>query len=401
MNFYSADFIFPICSAPLKDGIVVLDNAGIIIDVFENVTALNNTLQIQIEPSVIQKFHGILIPGFINSHCHLELSHLKGKINKHNKLTGFIKELIAVRSPSQSEEILDAIKSAEKSMLTEGIVAVGDISNTSITFPIKNESDLFYHTFIEVFDLSELNTEKTWSKAKELEKMLQYNHRNLKCSISPHAPYTVTPLLFQKINKVKASLITIHNQETESENTLFQTGTGDLKNFFELNGNNLSHIKANGRNSIQNYVPWLNFCNEIIFVHNTFSSDEDIRFTIKNVNKAWWCFCPNANLYIENTLPDIERISKATENILIGTDSLASNEQLSVLSEIKKITNKFPAITLQQLLTWSTFNGAQALKMENKLGTLEKGKKPGLVLIENVDLQNQKITEKSQSKRVI
>ena len=160
MNFYSADFIFPICSAPLKDGIVVLDNAGIIIDVFENVTALNNTLQIQIEPSVIQKFHGILIPGFINSHCHLELSHLKGKINKHNKLTGFIKELIAVRSQSQSEEILDAIKSAEKSMLTEGIVAVGDISNTSITFPIKNESDLFYHTFIEVFDLSELNTEK-------------------------------------------------------------------------------------------------------------------------------------------------------------------------------------------------------------------------------------------------
>ena len=114
----------------------------------------------------------------------------------------------------------------------------------------------------------------------------------------------------------------------------------------------MSHIKANGRNSIQNYVPWLNFCNEIIFVNNTFSSDEDIRFTIKNVNKAWWCFCPNANIYIENTLPDIERISKATENILIGTDSLASNEQLSVLSEIKKITNKFPAITLQQLLTW-------------------------------------------------
>ncbi|HMR46761.1 MAG TPA: amidohydrolase family protein [Bacteroidia bacterium] len=401
MNFYSADFVFPICSAPLKDGIVVLDNAGIIIDVFENVTALNNTLQMQIEPSVIQKFHGILIPGFINSHCHLELSHLKGKINKHNKLTGFVKELISLRSQSYSEEILDAIKSAEKNMLTEGIVAVGDISNTSITFPIKNESDLFYHTFIEVFDLSEFNTEKTWSKAKELEKTLQSNNRNSKYSISPHAPYTVTPLLFQKINKVKASLITIHNQETESENTLFQTGTGDLKNFFELNGNNLSHIKANGRNSIQNYVPWLNFCNEIIFVHNTFSSDEDIRLTIKNVNKAWWCFCPNANLYIENTLPDIERISKATENILIGTDSLASNEQLSILSEIKKITNKFPAITLQQLLTWSTFNGAQALKMDNNLGSLEKGKKPGLVLIENVDLQNQKITEKSQSKKVI
>lgn len=100
MNFYSADFVFPICSAPLKDGIVVLDNAGIIIDVFENVTALNNTLQMQIEPSVIQKFHGILIPGFINSHCHLELSHLKGKINKHNKLTGFVKELISLRSQS-------------------------------------------------------------------------------------------------------------------------------------------------------------------------------------------------------------------------------------------------------------------------------------------------------------
>ncbi|QQR94699.1 MAG: amidohydrolase family protein [Bacteroidota bacterium] len=136
------------------------------------------------------------------------------------------------------------------------------------------------------------------------------------------------------------------------------------------------------------------------FVHNTFSSDDDIQFAIKNVKKAWWCFCPNANLYIENTLPEIERITKATENILIGTDSLASNDQLSILSELKIITNKFPQITLHQLLTWSTINGAKALKMDNELGTLEKGKKPGLVLIENVDLQNQKITESSKSKKV-
>lgn len=400
MKFYSADIVFPVCNTPLKDGIVVMDNSGVVIDVFENIAFLNNALQIQIEPSVIEKFHGILTPGFINSHCHLELSHLKGRISKHNKLTGFIKELISVRKQGENEEVLDAIKSAEKNMFNDGIVAIGDISNTSITFPIKNESDLLYHTFIEVFDLSELNTEKTWNTAKELEGMLKSNNRNSKCSISPHSPYSVTPFLFQKINKNKASLISIHNQETESENILFETGSGDLKSFFEATGNNLVHIKANGKNSIQNYVPLLNNCDEIIFVHNTFSSDDDIQFAIKNVKKAWWCFCPNANLYIENTLPEIERITKATENILIGTDSLASNDQLSILSELKIITNKFPQITLHQLLTWSTINGAKALKMDNELGTLEKGKKPGLVLIENVDLQNQKITESSKSKKV-
>ena len=114
MKFYSADIVFPICSTPLKDGIVVMDNSGVVIDVFENIAFLNNALQIQIEPSVIEKFHGILTPGFINSHCHLELSHLKGRISKHNKLTGFIKELISVRKQGENEEVLDAIKSAEK-----------------------------------------------------------------------------------------------------------------------------------------------------------------------------------------------------------------------------------------------------------------------------------------------
>ncbi|HRE23643.1 MAG TPA: amidohydrolase family protein [Bacteroidia bacterium] len=400
MKFYSADFVFPVCSTPLKDGIVVMDNSGVVIDVFENIASLNNALQIQIERSAIQKFHGMLTPGFINAHCHLELSYLKGEINKHNKLTGFIKDLVSVRMKAEHDKIINTIKSAEESMLEVGIVAVGDISNTSITFQLKNKSDLQYHTFIEAYDLFELNTDKVWNMAKELKETLQLNNRNSKCSISPHAPYSVTPHLFQKINANKPSIITIHNQETASENTLFETGTGDLKNFFELSGNKLPHIKPNGKSSIQNYVPWLNLCDEIIFVHNTFSSDDDIRYAIANTKKCWWCLCPNANLYIENTLPEIERITKATENILIGTDSLASNNQLSILSELKIITKKFPQITLHQLLTWSTINGAKALKMDSELGTLEKGKKPGLVLIENVDLQNQKITESSQSKRV-
>ena len=86
---------------------------------------------------------------------------------------------------------------------------------------------------------------------------------------------------------------------------------------------------------------------------------------------------------------------------MIGTDSLASNHQLNILEELKIITKAAPEIPLDTLLTWATLNGAELLGFENELGSIEQGKKPGLVLIENVDLENLKFTAKSKSKRFI
>jgi cytosine/adenosine deaminase-related metal-dependent hydrolase len=98
--------------------------------------------------------------------------------------------------------------------------------------------------------------------------------------------------------------------------------------------------------------------------------------------QTFYCLCPNANLYISNVLPDIHLLMKEQCNIVLGTDSLASNHQLSIAEEIKTIQNNFPGISLETMLQWATINGARALQMDDTLGSFEKGKQPGVLLLE-------------------
>ena len=136
-----------------------------------------------------------------------------------------------------------------------------------------------------------------------------------------------------------------------------------------------------------------------MLVHDTYTKDEDI-FQVSPTNyQLSTVLCPNANLYIENKLPVIQQFIEARLNIVTGTDSLASNDQLNILSELGTIQNRFPSIELTTLLQWATSNGAKALQIENKFGNFEKGKQPGVVLIENCE--GFKLAERSSLKRII
>jgi len=93
--------------------------------------------------------------------------------------------------------------------------------------------------------------------------------------------------------------------------------------------------------------------------------------------------CPNANLYINDQLPAIDLFIKHNCEIVLGTDSLASNHHLSILEEIKTIRERFPNIAADQLLQWATINGAKALQIDKLLGSFEPGKQPGVILCED------------------
>jgi cytosine/adenosine deaminase-related metal-dependent hydrolase len=121
----------------------------------------------------------------------------------------------------------------------------------------------------------------------------------------------------------------------------------------------------------------------LILVHNVHTSEEDLLFAKASGKKIAWCLCPNANLYIGGQLPAIDLFVKNKGEIVLGTDSLASNHQLSILEEIKTIARHFPDITTEQLLRWATINGAKAWQMDKLLGSFEKGKQPGVILCEN------------------
>ena len=127
---------------------------------------------------------------------------------------------------------------------------------------------------------------------------------------------------------------------------------------------------------------------------------EDIQAVQKEMPNSFWCICANTNQYIEQTMPPIELLRSQKVNIVMGTDSYASNWSLNMLDEIRTIQNHLPQIPLEELLGWATINGAKALQMDKGLGSFEKGKKPGIVLIEGLSKEN-KIIESTSSRRII
>jgi cytosine/adenosine deaminase-related metal-dependent hydrolase len=147
-------------------------------------------------------------------------------------------------------------------------------------------------------------------------------------------------------------------------------------------------------------LPYLKDAAKTIWVHNSFTSESDIKAVQGTNTDAYWCLCPSANQYIENTMPPVQLLREQHANILVGTDSYASNWSLNMLDELKRIQSHNSQIPIAEMLTWITSNGARALQMEDKLGSIEIGKKPGLVLIEKL-LDQHQLTSNSFAKRIL
>ena len=333
----------------------------------------------------VRMLNGILCPGFINCHCHLELSHMKGLIPEHTGLVDFILSILKLRHFPE-EEILQAIAAGEDEMLANGIVAVGDISNNALSFYQKSLGRLRYYNFIEVSGFHPNLAEPRFNKAEEVFNLFAKSGYAGNSAIVPHAPYSVSKELFAKVNNFSVNkLISIHNQETLAEAEFLQNGGGDFRRLYEKIGADISGYNPAGKASLQTWYPQLQQVGNLLLVHNTHTSEEDILFAQKtssnNGQHLFWVVCINANQYIENALPPVPLLRQLKNTIIIGTDSLSSNHSLSILDELSSIHKHFPSIPFSELLQWATYNGATALQMEDTLGSFEKGKQPGILLL--------------------
>jgi aminodeoxyfutalosine deaminase len=394
MHKFTADHIFCINRPVITDQVVITDDFGEILAIEP---------EAHHDPITVRKFKGAIIPGMINTHCHLELSHMYGKVGTGTGLIPFITSVVTQRNVDP-EIISDCIAKADNDMYQAGIVAVGDISNTLDTIITKSISSLKYHSFIEMFDF--LQEENANSEFEKYESVFSKFSENLKPSDKvsrvPHAPYSVSKNLFSKINKKNSGLnnitISIHNQETPPEMELFEKGSGSFYAFYEKFGIDLSRFIHDGKSSIHYALENLDKELRTLFVHNTLTTKEDIQAAKEKIKNAFWCSCPNANLYIENRLPNYKNFLESDAKVTLGTDSLTSNWQLSIWEEMKTISKYQSYVPFETLLTWATLNGAEALGFEGDLGSIEVGKKPGLVLI---DFQNGQVNWNSSIHRII
>jgi cytosine/adenosine deaminase-related metal-dependent hydrolase len=336
--------------------------------------------------TIDKHFSGLLMPGMINAHCHLELSHLKDFIPKKAGLVNFVLAINQLRKHFTPTQLHEAIYKGEQEMISNGIVAVGDICNTTDTFIRKKEKNISYHNLIECFGLLEENAIERFSQS------LQVYHMACQLSpssIVPHAPYSLSKALMQLIDDFNRNKISsIHNQECAAENELYEKGTGDFHVLFDKIIPSGIDFPFTQKTSLQSTLPLMRENKHLILVHNTFTSKDDILFAQQQDKEIFWCLCPNANLYIENTLPDVNLLIEENCNIVLGTDSLASNVRLSIWHEVYTLHTHFPSIPLEQKLKWATSNGAKALQLSSHLGSFEEGKTPGILFIENFNLND-------------
>ena len=348
----------------------------------------------------IQFLNGILSPGLINCHCHIELSHLKNVIPPGTGLINFLKTVVQKRG-FEADVIQTAIENAEKEMYDNGIVAVGDISNQIDAILVKKNSRIRWHTFVEVLSISD---DKATANLDHYRKVLDTHltqlgapHRSV---LSPHAPYTVSSKSFDLINSLtEHDIISIHNQEHPAEDELYKTGSGAFLELLSMFGFTSSPFPITGNSSIQSYLPRFNRSQKLFLVHNTYMPPEDILFAKRYAQQHGlslvFVLCPNANLYIENALPSVHEFVKNDCLIVLGPDSYSSNWQLSMAKEMQTLmktsyfTSMHPHLALKTVLRWATLNGAKALDWENDLGSFEKDKTPGVVLISE-DLSSSK-----------
>lgn len=360
-----------------SDSVLITNEEGVVEEIVPNSEAGDD----------VQFFEGILSPGFINCHCHLELSHMKGMIAEKTGLVRFVLDVVQLRH-FPDEQILEAIEKAEDEMLYDGIVAAGDICNNVLSLPQKAKGRMYYHNFIEASGYNPQIVSQRFRRSLEFfrEYARYYSIPVESNSIVPHAPYSVADELWELIIHFPGNhLFTIHNQETRDENEWFMNKTGGFTELYKEMKIDVTWVKPSGKSSLQTFLPKFLRNQQVILVHNVHTSEKDLLSTSGRTasgSKLFWCLCPNANLYITGDLPDADMLVKHHCDIVLGTDSLASNHQLSILEEVKTMRKHFPDIQIEELLKWATSNGARALQIESVLGSFEKGKKPGILKIE-------------------
>ncbi|HET9278693.1 MAG TPA: amidohydrolase family protein, partial [Flavitalea sp.] len=318
---FTADYLFN-GHEVLEDAVLITDEKGRV----ENIVPRNDA------GDDVNVLPGILSPGLINCHCHLELSHLKDIIPPHTGLIEFLVSVVQKRGFEQ-DIVHEAITRAEREMYNNGIVAVGDICNTADAVSVKAESDIYWNSFIEILSFTDQDAVDRFDHysgvLKQHKELLPESFGNV---LTPHAPYTISPKTFQLINEAtKHQIISIHNQEHPAEDELYKTGSGDYLKLFRIFGINSSPFPITGKSSIQSYLPYFNNGQTILLIHNTYMPEDDIVFANdyaeRNGLRLIYCLCVNANRYIENTFPPLELFVKHDCHIVLGTDSYSSNWQ--------------------------------------------------------------------------
>ena len=395
MNRIAAEYVFTLDEdKPIRNGFVEYDDNG-------TVTAIGTCSDPQKEKSFVK---GAVVPGFVNTHCHLELSYLWKAFRKGTGMAGFIDQINAMRDNKSLEEKLHDIRYWMDLMWKRGVSAMADISNCSDTFAIKKTSPMYTRTFLEVFGTEPRDCESVMEAVRRLK--AEAESFGLDAAPTPHSCYTMSPELVTAASAdgLKSGFLSYHSEETDEEEDMIRFGRGAMWENRRAAG--MSVPPVTGKSSLLYFIDRLEkahpapFDEHILLVHEVCMDQEGIDAVKSVMNHPFVALCPLSNIFIHNTLPPVPLMRRNGLKITVGTDSLSSNDDLDIVRELHCLQTGFPEVELNELLVWACRNGAEFLSKESEYGRIAVGMRPGLVVVDNLDA-NGRLTAESTSHRIV
>lgn len=395
VNRIAASFVYTLdASEPIRNGYVEYDDEGTILGVG------------QCEDAASEKnfYDGAIVPGFVNAHCHVELSHLHGKFRKGTGMAGFIDQINELRDWAGRDAKIVLVKKWMDKMWADGVSAMADISNDDSSFGVKAEHPMYTRTFLEVFGSEPHMCDDVMADVTALNVLA--DEAGIDAAPTPHSCYTMSPQLLSASAAagLAKGYLSYHSQESQEEEDLLRSGSGAMYENRKRSG--MSTPPVTGESSLKYFLDRLAdvkqgpYDEHILLVHNVCLAQDDIDAAKKVMNNVYWAICPLSNIFIHNALPPIALMRENGLSIMLGTDSLSSNDDLDMVKEMICLHENFPEVPMSEMLQWACLTGAEFLSKDDVLGTLTPGKKPGLVYIANVDGEGN-LTAQSRSERVI
>ena len=375
MTAYRAAWACPIDRAPIRDAVIEIRD-GVIDEIGQYVATSHSGRELKDLGDVV------VLPGLINAHTHLELSWLRGRVPPATSFTNWVQGLFATRGApdaGMTAAMIAPIHEAIREAQASGTVAVGDITNSLTVVEPMHAAGLKGVVFHELLGFKERDA--ALIEATRAKRTAAAAH-GISVSLAPHAPYSTSIELFKAIRAAvdaQGGIMSVHLGESPEEVELLRQGTGPWRGILEMIGAWRDDWAIPGCGPVE-YLDRHGVIDRRTLVVHGVQFDEPALSTLRRLD-ATLVACPRSNQWVGVGYPPIERFYRSGVAVAVGTDSLASVEDLNLFSELKTMRWLAPSVPAHRLLESATLVGARALGLDRELGSLTVGKSSRMLVV--------------------
>jgi cytosine/adenosine deaminase-related metal-dependent hydrolase len=368
-----ARVVFPVDRPPIEHGVVTIDGERIV-SVGREAAA----------GEVLDLGPVALLPGLVNAHTHLEFSDLAWPLGEPGmRLADWIRLVIAERGRGD-RNVAGATLDGLAESIGCGVTTLADISTggTEVGQACQSYAVPDWMEFLEVIGFSRARAESTYAAVVERLDALSARFKT-RVEISPHAPYTVSPALFQRLvglARERGLLVATHLAETQDEREFLKKGTGPFQELLE--DRSMWDAEAIPRGSRPlDYLKLLAASPRALVIHGNYLDEEERAFLAAHADRMSLVYCPRTHSYFGHEPYPLADLLAQGVRIALGTDSRASNPDLDLLAEMRFVARTFSQLDPHAILCMGTLAGAEALGRAAEVGSVTPGKLANLVAV--------------------